>query len=147
MAQIEIEAVDERDSSWEVGTPRFRVYLHSSGPETTTGSTWTYDITGADAIQAIDWAQRQARAGAVEGRGPVLTWALALVRDDAEMERVNPGHRGGLIWLVVMDGNANTEDYPEEQAVQRRMLLRRTQAILVPAADTMPPGADHFIDG
>jgi hypothetical protein len=147
MAQIEIEAVDERDSSWEIGTARFRVYLHSSGPETTPGSTWTYDITGADAIQAIDWAQRQARAGAVEGRVPVLTWALALVRDDAEMERVNPGHGRGLIWLVGMDGNDNTEGYPEEQAVQRRMLLRKTHAILIPAVDTLPPGADHFIDG
>jgi hypothetical protein len=147
MAQIEIEKIDERDSSWEVGSPRLRVYLHNSGSETTPGSTSTYDIIGVDAIQAIDWAQRQARAGAVEGGAPVLTWALALVCDDAEMERVNPGHGRGLIWLVGMDGNANTEDHPQEQAVQRRMLLRRTQAILIPAADTMPPDVDHFTDG
>ena len=89
MAEIEIEAVDERDSSWEVGPPgpsvgpRFRVYLHSSGAVTTHRATWTYDVTGADGLQVIDWAQRQA--------GDRLTYAVALVNDDAERERLKPG--------------------------------------------------------
>jgi hypothetical protein len=68
--------VDERDSSWEISNPRFRVYLHGSGEESTIGWTGTYDVTGADVLQVIDWAQRQA-AGQ-------LTYAVALVYDDAD---------------------------------------------------------------
>src|SRR4051812_5846008 len=103
MAAIEIQAVDERDSSWEVtlpgpgGGPRFRVYLHGSGIDTTQGATWTYDVTGADVLQVIDWAQRQA--------GDRLTYAVALVYDDAERERLESGYGRGLVWLVGMDGN------------------------------------------
>ena len=44
--------VDERDSSWEDDGPRFRVYLHGSGAESTSGWTATYDTTGADVLQA-----------------------------------------------------------------------------------------------
>ena len=145
MAEIEIEAVDERDSSWEVGPPgpgvgpRFRVYLHSSGAETTSGTTWTYDVTGADALQVIDWAQRQA--------GDRLTYAVALVYDDEERERLNPGHGRGLVWLVGMDGNTTALDAGEEAALQR-MLRRREQRVGVPIGDTMPPGVpDPFNDG
>lgn len=69
--------VDERDSSWEINNPRFRVYLHGSGEESTIGWTGTYDVTGADVLQVIDWAQRQA-AGQ-------LTYAVAnAFRDAAE---------------------------------------------------------------
>src|SRR5580704_4187355 len=75
--------VDERDSGWEDPDPRFRVYLHASGATSTAGSTDTYDITGADVLQVIDWAQRQA--------GDQLAYAVALVRDDKEDERINPG--------------------------------------------------------
>ena len=140
MRQIEIEPVDERDSNWEVPTPRFRVYLHSSGPDKTYGSTWTYDITGADALQAIDWAQRQA--------GDRLTDALALVIDDPTEEQRNPGHGRGLVWLVGMDGNDNTEKDPEQRAVQKRMLMRRTKPVVNAPSDTVPPGAfDPFNDG
>ena len=140
MTKAEIEPVDERDSSWEVADPRFRVYLHSSGPETTYGSTWTYDITGADVLQVIDWAQRQA--------GDRLTYAVALVYDDAASERLNLGHGRGLVWLVGMDGNETTADGSGERAVHQRMLMRRTQPVVVPAADSMPVSAfDPFNDG
>ena len=139
-------------SRWAVVDLSFRepgipVYRHNSdpkGPERKPGSLRPHETTG---VEAIEGAHRPARAGGGSGRRRVVPRALALVRDDAEMERVNPGHGRGLIWLVGTDGNANTEDYPEEQAVQRRMLLRRTQAILVPVADTMPSGADLLTDG
>ncbi|MGH3454963.1 MAG: hypothetical protein ACRDP2_11140, partial [Nocardioidaceae bacterium] len=58
---MQVTQVDERDSGWEDDAPRFRVYLHGSGETSTAGWTDTYDITGADVLQAIDWAQRQAR--------------------------------------------------------------------------------------
>ena len=145
MAEVEIEAVDERDSSWEVGPsgrcvgPRFRVYLHSSAADTTRGSTWTHDVTGADVLQVIDWAQRQA--------GDRLTYAVALVVDDAAMERASPGHGRGLVWLVGMDGNDTALD-AEEATAQDRMIRRRTQPIGIPAGDAMPPGVhDPFNDG
>lgn len=140
VGHIEVGAVDERDSSWEDSAPRFRVYLHSSGAKTTYGSTWTFDIMGADVLQVIDWAQRQA--------GDQLTYAVALVRDDAEEERRNPGHSRGLVWLVGMDGNDTTEDSAEERAIQERMLARRAHPVVVPPADVMPAGVPGpFSDG
>lgn len=99
---MQVEQVDERDSAWEDPRPRFRVYLHGSGEGSTHGWTDTYDLTGCDMLQAIDWAQRQA--------GDRLTYAVALVRDDAERERRNPGCGRGLVWLVGMDGNDTTEE-------------------------------------
>lgn len=122
--------VDERDSSWEDDRPRFRVYLHGSGETTTGGWTDTYDITGADVLQVIDWAQRQA--------GDTLTYAVALVRDDVQHEWLNPGHGRGLVWLVGMDGNDNPHDDPVENEIQRRMLARRRDPVVVPAADRAP---------
>ena len=130
MSHIGVEPVDERDSSWEDSAPRFRVYLHGSGPTTTYGSTWTYDITGADVLQVIDWAQRQA--------GEELTYAVALVRDDRDAERRNPGHGRGLVWLVGVDGNDTSDESSPERAVQTRMLARRAHPVIVPSADVMP---------
>lgn len=114
---MQVTRVDERDCGWEDPHPRFRVYLHGSRETTTAGWTDTYDITGADVLQVIDWAQRQA--------GDRLTYAVALVRDDAEMERNNPGYGRGLVWLVGMDGNDDTDDDPAGRLVQQRMLARR----------------------
>ncbi|MCW2765395.1 MAG: hypothetical protein JWO11_1354 [Nocardioides sp.] len=136
---IEIEQVDERDSAWEVGLterdvalPRYRVYLHSSPADETHGGTWAYDIVGAEVLQVIDWAQRQA--------GDRLTYAVALVLDDAKDGR-------GLVWLVGMDGNTATSDR-EEVAVLHRMLSRREHAVGIPPGDTMPTGVpDPFNDG
>lgn len=127
---MRVRQVDERDSGWEDPAPRFRVYLHGSGEASTHGWTDTYDITGADVLQVIDWAQCQA--------GDRLTYAVALVRDDAERERLNPGFGRGLVWLVGMDGNDTTDEEPSEREVQRRMLLRRHSPLVVPAADQAP---------
>lgn len=136
---VQIVPVDERDSNWENDHPRFRVYLHSSGGTTTHGSTDTYDITGADVLQVIDWAQRQA--------GESLTYAVALVYDDKAEEQLNPGHGRGLVWLVGIDGNTNAWNAEEARAMQR-MMARRHEPVRVPAADRMPPDVpDPYNDG
>ncbi len=98
MGAIQIMQVDERDNNWEDSGPRFRVYLHGSGA-TTQDRTDTYDITGADVLQVIDWAQCQA--------GDSLTYAVALVCDDKAHEQLNPGCARGLVWLFGLDGNTN----------------------------------------
>jgi hypothetical protein len=61
-------------------------------------------------LQVIDWAQRQA--------GGELTFAVALVRDDREEERLNPEDGRGLVWLMGMDGNDSIDEDPEGLAVQ-----------------------------
>ena len=127
---MRVTDADERDSSWEDDHPRFRVYLHGSREASTAGWTDTYDITDADVLQVIDWAQRQA--------GHRLTYAVALVRDDLDKERVNPGHGRGLVWLVGMDGNDTVDDVGEERAVQDRMLARRQNPVDIPWADQAP---------
>jgi hypothetical protein len=120
---VQIGQVDERDSGWENDRPRFRVYLHGSGPTTTHGWTDTYDVTGADVLQVIDWAQRQAK------------------------EQLYPGFGRGLVWLVGVDGNGDPIDAVEEDR-QSRMLARRTAPVSVPVADRMPPGPiDPYHDG
>jgi hypothetical protein len=139
MGDVQIVQVDERDSGWEHSSPRFRVYLHGSGESSTYGWTDTYDITGADVLQVIDWAQSQA--------GDSLTYAIALVYDDATHEQMNPGFGRGLVWLVGMDGNDDATD-PVEEATQQRMLARRRSAVAIPPADRMPPGLpDPYNDG
>ncbi|UMG91102.1 hypothetical protein [Nocardioides sp. TF02-7] len=139
MTEVRIEQVDERDSSWEDDHPRFRVYLHGSGESSTGGWTDTYDVTGADVLQVIDWAQRQA--------GGSSTYAIALVHDDADEERRNPGHGRGLVWLVGMDGNDVAAD-GREATIQRRMLARRRDPVRLPIADNMPEGVpDPYNDG
>jgi hypothetical protein len=117
---IHAEAVDERDSCWEDRSPRFRVYLHSHpGPSSATS---THDLTGADALQAIDWAQSHVPAGG--------TYAVALVRD-----RPGPdGPERGLVWLVGIDGNTDPGDEADEDAL-RRMTERVSTPVVVPPAD------------
>jgi hypothetical protein len=136
---VQIAQVDERDSGWELSRPRFRVYLHGSGESSTAGWTDTYDITGADVVQVIDWAQRQA--------GNSLTYALALVYDDPEQEHANPGHGRGLVWLIGSDGNGRPIEH-QESATQKRMLARRREPIVIPSADLMPRDVpDPYNDG
>lgn len=117
---IRADAVDERDSCWEDDAPRFRVYLHSHPGSSS--ATATYDLTGADALQAIDWAQRQVPAGG--------TYAVALVRD-----RPGPdGPERGLVWLVGIDGNTDPANDSEEDAL-RRMAARASTPVVIPPAD------------
>lgn len=139
MNDKEIVSVDERDSCWEDAHPRFRVYLHGSGESSTAGWTDTYDLTGCDFLQVIDWAQRQA--------GGSLTYAVALLSDLETVDGATPVLRG-LTWLVGMDGNDVTEGSPDEADVQRRMLARRHDPVIVPVADRLPDGLpDPYNDG
>jgi|SRR6478735_3686679 len=127
MTPIEIVAVDERDSGWERHDPRFRVYLQGgsmhAGREWTGGTTATFDVTGADLLQVIDWAERTAA-----GRS---TYAIALVVDEADGGR-------GLVWLVGLDGNDLSPEEPAWVDAQRRMLARRQHPVVVGDADRMP---------
>lgn len=85
--------VDERDASWEGPSPRFRVYLHGSGETETAGWTDTYDITEADVLQVIDWAQKQA--------GGELTYAVALVvEDQTQPADEREGRSGCSVWTA-----------------------------------------------
>jgi hypothetical protein len=129
VTDVQILQVDERNSGWENPWPRFRVYLHGSGEDSTYGWTATYDVTGADVLQVIDWAQRQA--------GDLLTYAVALVYDDQAREELNPGFGRGLVWLVGVDGN---DTGPDEQERQRRMLGRRRDPVRIADGDRMPSG-------
>ena len=114
------------------------MHLHGSGETDTCGWTDTYDVVGADVLQVIDWAQRQADGS--------LTYAVALVHDDRDPRR-EPGRGRGLVWLVGMDGNDPPTDARDE-ATQRRMLTRRAQPVAIPEADRMPAGVpDPYGDG
>ena len=54
---MHIERVDERDSSWEDSSPRFRVYFFKRGhPEYGSYATDTYDIADADVLDVLRWA-------------------------------------------------------------------------------------------
>lgn len=132
MADVRIEQVDERDNNWENHDPRFRVYLHGSSESSTEGWTDTYDIVGADLLQVVDWAQRQAADS--------LTYAVALVVDVDDEERRNPGHGRGLVWLVGMDGNDLPTTDPDEMDVQQRMLARRRDPVRWPSQASPPNG-------
>jgi hypothetical protein len=88
---MQVEPVDERDSSWEDRRPRFRVYLFAGqGPGFAVES---YDLTDADIEQATAWATTQA--------DPDRRFSIALVRDtdDGGM----PAR--GLVWLLGHDLN------------------------------------------
>ena len=139
MRETEVFSVDERDSCWEDDHPRFRVYLHGSGESSTSGWTDTYDVIGADVLQVIDWAQRQA--------GGRLTYAIALVSDPDGPDEDVPFDRG-LVWLVGMDGNDVTDGDPRTAETQRRMLARRHEPVVIPAQDRLPDGLiDPYNDG
>lgn len=77
----------------------------------------------------------------------MLTYAIALVCDDAERERLSPGHGRGLTWLVGVDGN-DSDWLLDEAAKQAQMLARRHGHVVVPAQDQMPGSVpDPYNDG
>lgn len=119
---MDVIEVDERDSTWEHQSPRFRVYLQR--PAGDVHATQTFDLTGADALQAIDWAQRQA-----EPTGSL--WALALVGTDSRGLR-------GLTWLVGMDANDPPSDEHEVDLAER-MRARGSTPVVVPTEDRWRP--------
>ena len=88
------------------------------------GATDTYDLVGADVLQAISWAQSR-----VPDQG---TYAVALVRD-------RPGPTGpgrGLVWLVGIDGNTSPAKLADEEAL-RRMEQRRIAPVVLSPGDRL----------
>jgi len=120
-----MENVDERDSRWEDHQPRFRVYLFEEsgfrvaedGSQATGYATTTWDVTGADVVDVLSWAQHQA--------GDAGLYSVALVADGygEQTER-------GLVWLVGMDYQDAPTD--ENRAILRRMLRRRGTKVVNP---------------
>lgn len=120
-----MEHVDERDSGWEEHGPRFRVYLFEQsgfrvaddGSQSPGYATTTWDVTGADIVDVLGWAQHQA--------GDRGLYSVALVADGYDEQTGR-----GLVWLVGMD----YEDTPTDQtrSVLRRMLRRRGTKVVNP---------------
>ena len=103
---MRVDAVDERDSSWEDYRPVFRVFLfEGTGSDESPWTTSTFDIRDADVIDAVGWAQSHVREGDL--------YAVALVGANADGRR-------GLTWLVGTDANSEPLTGTEE-ALHRRM--------------------------
>ncbi len=105
---MHVEPVDERTSSWEDHRPRFRVYLFE-GSDGGGFATSTYDVTGAEALEVIAWAEDQAGADDL--------YAVALVSR-------NPRGELGLTWLQGIDANDGPGDLRHE-VLRAAMLARR----------------------
>jgi hypothetical protein len=64
---MQAELVDERDISWEVDEPEFRVLLYDPALDQITPdtmfSTVAYRLTGCSVSQAVTWARDQRRGG------------------------------------------------------------------------------------
>lgn len=132
MNSIQVESVWEYDRCGQEDDPRFRVFFQEGSTTETGGTTTVYEITGADALQVIDWAQRHATG--------TVTWALALVVDyDDVQDALDPKPHRNLVWLVGADGN---ERASKLDVVQQRMLQRRGNPIQIPASDRMPDQHD-----
>jgi hypothetical protein len=66
---MQADLVDERDITWEVDQPEFRVLLYdppvAEAAPTTMFSTATYRLTGCSVSQAVAWARDQHHGGFV----------------------------------------------------------------------------------
>ena len=124
--RVKIEPVDERDSRWESHDARFRVYVfeesgwraEADGSLSQGYSTATWDVTGADLLDVIQWAEE--RAG---DRG---VYSVALVADVYEAHRDQ-----GLVWLVGRDYQDTPMD-DRSRDVQKQMLGRRGRKAINP---------------
>lgn len=92
---MQVTEVDERDSCWEVEEPRFRVYVF----EGQSNATSCYDISGAEVLEVVRWAQDRC--------GDDERYAVAVVHDqpafDGSVDR-------GLVWLLGLDANTSASD-------------------------------------
>jgi hypothetical protein len=116
---MRVQPVDERDSSWENPHPRFRVYLFQGDPGNFGSFVAPHDISDANVLEVVRWAQEQAGADAL--------YAVALVGDrETEPEE----HRRGLTWLVGMDYNdVPTDD--KERRIKAEMRARRGRTVVL----------------
>jgi hypothetical protein len=97
VVSVHVEPVDERTTEWADHRPRFRVYLFEGGERGSSLATSTYDVTGAEALEVLSWAEEQAGDG---------LYAVALVGDR--------GGRKGLTWLQGIDANDGPGDLRHE---------------------------------
>ncbi|MFD0746037.1 hypothetical protein ACFQ1L_32480 [Phytohabitans flavus] len=51
---MDIRAVDQRDQTWEISQPKYRVYFHDK-----TGAANEHEIERADVAEVIAWAEAQ----------------------------------------------------------------------------------------
>lgn len=121
---MRVERSTELDSSWEEHEARYRVYFFEGGD--TPGHPWsvdTFDITDAEVVEVIRWAETESRDG--------RQFAVALVgerSDEGDPARVR---RRGLTWLLGMDANDAASDELEER-LQRGMRDRRGRPTVRP---------------
>ena len=94
---MNVVEVDEREGSWEDSDPRFRVYLFEKAHGSYT--TRTCDITGADVLEAIAWAQQS-----VCGEGGLIAVALVGSRHHSgEPERVSYGYSAATSFTLMSE--------------------------------------------
>ena len=94
----------------------FRVDVFQGGDRRESSwATSTYDVTGADTLEVIDWAREQAGDG---------LFAVALVRDD--VDRAAGATRRGLVWLVGHDANDRPASETEQYLADRMHARRRS---------------------
>jgi len=113
---MRVNEVDERDSSWEIDTPRFRIYVFEGAANAVS----TFDVVDATVEEALEAAR-------VQSRSDRHVWSLALVHDDGRSGR-------GLIWLSGNDYNDNPVPLDDANywrargTMQNRYLMARAQA-------------------
>ncbi|WP_017974736.1 hypothetical protein [Actinopolyspora halophila] len=116
---MRITGADERDSSREEHHPRFRVYFFAGGEAPSASwSTDTYDVTGSDVLEVVQWTQDHA--------GSERLYAIALVDEDHTLPA---DQRRGLIWLIGMDANELQVDEDERRCFAA-MLDRRGKRVV-----------------
>ncbi len=116
-AVMHVFEADERDSAWEIDTPRFRIYVFEGPQNAVTVS----DVVDANVEQALEAGR------ALSGKDSRL-WSLALVQDDERRGR-------GLIWLSGNDYNDSSPPdvdaaahWSARGAMQNRYLMARAHA-------------------
>lgn len=102
--------VDERDSSWELDEPRYRLYIFDGPGNAVT----TIDLVDAE-LKDVEWSARSLA-------GDTKLWSAALVVDDSQKGR-------GLIWLIGGDYNSpprSAREWRMRDEMQDRYLSNRS---------------------
>ncbi|MGO3885455.1 MAG: hypothetical protein ACTJHU_04080 [Mycetocola sp.] len=123
---VDVRPVDERDTSWEIHAPLYRLFVFE-GEGHAVGA---YDLTGCTVREALD-------CGVAMTEGDRHLWSLAQVIDEQRSGAVLPGavvtqRQRGLVWLSGTDYNDGEPSSPAEwrlrAEMQDRYLLARSLA-------------------
>lgn len=94
LVDLEAKQADERDHTWEIARPEYRVYFfelsEGRGVEGTSYRTDTYAVTGGSFEQVRNWADEESKGRAV---------GIAVF--------VPQGSEAGLVWVYGEDQNAS----------------------------------------